>query len=141
MALASIGEIIKTKLSVNSWQAHLLKDWPNIVGPLHEQMRIEKIERDCLVLGVYDPHWMHELFMLAPTIIETIRQTTGHTHIAHLRFVYVAKKENPQKTEQTATKAKKEPKELSPRQEQVLTRVHNVDLQKALRSFFNNCVS
>jgi len=141
MAVSSIGDILRATLPEQGWQAKLLSQWPHIVGPLHEQMRIEKVQRDCLVIGVYDPHWMHELFMLAPTILEAIQNNFGETPITNLRFICVQKKETVTQAKTAATPQKKEKKQLSPHHEQVLTRVQSNELKSALRTFFANCVT
>ncbi len=141
MAAATIGKILRTALPTQGWQMQLLSNWPHIVGTLHEQMRIEKIQQDCLVIGVYDPHWMQELFMLAPTILEAIKKNLKETPINTLRFVCVQKKENTARAKTTEVPQKKEEKQLSPHHEQVLTRVQSDELKSALRTFFANCVT
>lgn len=138
---ASIQTILKKALPIKTWQHKLLSQWPQIVGELHEQMRIEKIKQDALIIGVYDPHWMHELFMLAPTILETISHALGKNYISHIRFVCASKKEPLRKKNAQTTPKPRQLAELAPRHEQVLSRVQNEDLKTALRSFFSNCVT
>ena len=43
------------------WRWLLLNHWPQIMGPLHEQVRLEKIEGTTLILGVYQSSWLQEL--------------------------------------------------------------------------------
>ena len=64
-----IAHTVGTLLNAcDDWRFKLIKQWPAIIGSLHEHVRLERVEKDVLILGVYDVHWMHELYALSNTI-------------------------------------------------------------------------
>ncbi len=142
MSILSIQDVLQRALPQKGWQQKLLREWPAIIGGLDSHMRVEKIQGSCLILGVYDTHWMHELFMLQQHILETIATALGEDHITELRFVPVTKtKENINKKQPEDARLKSRlASTLSPHHEQVLTRIKDESLQQALRHFFTNCV-
>lgn len=89
--------VLESILSANmhSWQIHLLRNWADIVGPLRTRMLLEKVYEDTACIGVYDLHWMHELYLLSPTIIHTINTKLGGVYIKKVRFKLVQKKQLP----------------------------------------------
>lgn len=74
--------------SDTDWRKRLMQDWPTIVGELHTKMRLERIGQDAtLIVGVYDIHWMQELHMLSPLIMQTINDKLGSACIKKIRFI------------------------------------------------------
>lgn len=78
----------------SDWRFNLLKNWREIFGPLHEYVRIEKIEKDFLVIGVYDAHWMQELYFLSKDLLKAINNAIGENNIKRLSFKLVKKPSN-----------------------------------------------
>jgi hypothetical protein len=121
-----------------SWQTKLLCSWSSIIGSLHTRVRLEKINNDTLVLGVYDACWMQELYLLTPTLISTINQNLDQPRIKHLRFTRaVAKKEKkrtpiPEHQEPT-------PYVLNTTQQKALSAIADPHLRQALHNFLIRC--
>jgi hypothetical protein len=74
------------------WRWVLLNNWPEIMGPLHEQVRLEKIEESTLILGVYQSSWLQELYLLTPMLIRTINEHLKAEQIHHIRLKAATKK-------------------------------------------------
>lgn len=70
----------------HTWKAKLLHAWPTIMGKFAPQVRLEKIEEDLLVLGVFDACWMQELYLLTPTLLKKINENLDKPRIKQLRF-------------------------------------------------------
>lgn len=70
----------------HEWKAQLLHAWPTIMGKFAPQVRLEKIEEELLVLGVFDACWMQELYLLTPTLLKKINENLDKPRIKQLRF-------------------------------------------------------
>jgi len=77
----------------DNWQVYVMRNWRTIIGDLYIRMNIEAITNDTLVLGVYDPHWMQELYVLSEVLLETINGALAKPYIKRIRFV-LAKQRN-----------------------------------------------
>ena len=53
----------------NDWRMRVVKNWPKIMGKLHDKVSVEKVERKTLFLVTYDSCWLTELHMLSRFII------------------------------------------------------------------------
>lgn len=95
--LKKLLDQIVTKYTQESWQTMVMQQWPTIVGKLADRMYLEKIQGTTLVIGVYDAHWMQELFMLSPTIIALINRALPTPHVQQLRFVLARRTKSTQK--------------------------------------------
>ncbi|MGC2310996.1 MAG: DUF721 domain-containing protein [Candidatus Babeliaceae bacterium] len=84
-----LKNIIPTLFPQHDWRWRLLTHWQEVVGPLHTHMRLEKIDNDIVFIGVYDSHWMQELFMLSRDLLHTMNAKLDKPHINHLRFSLV----------------------------------------------------
>src|SRR5437762_7574752 len=80
-----------------NWKTDLLYKWNEIVGPLHNKVRIEKIHDDTLILGVFHSCWMQELYLLSPLLIKTINEKLDQPYIKQLRFKHIGIKRTQQK--------------------------------------------
>lgn len=54
------------------WRFALMSRWSDIVGDLDQRMRCEAIQGSRVTIGVYDHHWMQELYCMSPVIKERI---------------------------------------------------------------------
>ncbi len=117
-----------------------MKKWPEIVGQLASKVTIEKIYAESVTLGVYDSYWMQELYLLSPTLVETINRNLDQHRIKQVRFKLVRKKEQ-KKKKSTATIHKDEPLTitLTPTERNALERITDPDLRAALQSFLIRC--
>ena len=122
----------------DTWQLKLLSNCDTIIGNLKNKVRLEKIQNDTLVLGVYDACWMQELYLLTPLLLTTINQNLDQPRIKHLRFKRsVAKKAQAK----SAVKPQKvEPKiHLTPKQKAALEQIEDPQLARALHDFLIRC--
>ena len=122
------------------WKLKLLETWPAIMGPLSTRVTIEKIYQDSIILGVYDSCWMQELYLLSPTLLETINRNLDQPRIKQVRFKLVGKKE--QKTKTSLPSPHKDEPEvitLTQTQQAALTRITDPELRTALQSFLIRC--
>ena len=73
----------------STWKLKIIADWPQIVGNLHEKVRVEKVHEDTLVLGVYDTCWMQELHLLSNMLISKVNKHIQADHIKKISLKYV----------------------------------------------------
>jgi Dna[CI] antecedent, DciA len=122
-----------------SWKTDLLYRWNEIIGPLHNKVRIEKIYDDTLILGVFHSCWMQELYLLSPLLIKTINEKLDQPYIKEIRFKHVGVKKLKKKgTTSTISKQKKEV-ELSKEDEYALAQIADPVLREALKAFRIRC--
>ncbi|HEX4068759.1 MAG TPA: DUF721 domain-containing protein [Candidatus Babeliales bacterium] len=122
-----------------NWKTDLLYKWNDIIGPLHDKVRIEKIYDNTLILGVFHSCWMQELYLLAPLLITTINEKLDQPYIKEIRFKHIGLK--PQKKKKLAPVTIKKKKEiiLTQADECALAQVTNPELQEALKAFRIRC--
>lgn len=120
----------------HDWQTRLAREWPNAVGALSERMRLEQVKGTLLVIGVYDSHWISELFLLTPRIIEEINKFLGSNQVTQLRFVIAKRTSSHKKTKISENSEQKPRARMSPRQEKVLSSIKDRQLHDALEKFF-----
>ena len=125
----------------DDWRKRLVKEWPTMVGDLHTRMRFEKISHDVLVIGVYDMHWMHELYMMSPMILQAINEKLGGDYVAKIRFAVVNKTERLRKRSFDVENESFSSKPLPEPQKQVLAHVKDQQLQEALSKLWQRCKS
>lgn len=126
--------------SEDDWRLRLMDQWTAIVGDLHTRMRLECIKHDTLIIGVYDSHWMHELFMLSRVIIKTINTKLGGEYIAKLRFVLAKTVEKvKRKSTQQSQETPECMKTMSAQQRYALKEIKDDQLQDALQKLFYRC--
>ena len=88
-----------------AWHYELLNVWHQAVGALGKQMYLARIEGDCVWIGVYDPRWMHELYMLSHTITCSINAALNAEHVRHVKFFLHREKKNGEKRLVIASRA------------------------------------
>jgi len=140
--MISLKQMVGTFLQPQekAWQAYLIQNWATIMGSLHSRVRLEKIQGDTVVMGVYDSHWMHELFMLTPTLIATINRHLDEPHVRQVRLQLVRKKI--QGLSGPAPKKRVAPRRApvtTPRHERALKEVVDPQLKEILRRFLQQC--
>lgn len=140
--MISLAECLNTALPCSSgWQTRLAREWPSAVGQLATRMRLEQIKGELLIIGVYDSHWIAELFMLAPGIISEINNFLGETRVHQLRFVLTtnSNKTHTKKCPDGPTIRKRAT--MSARHEQILATIKDRQLHDALEKFFYTSVT
>jgi hypothetical protein len=136
-----IKELIEHFLTHNTsdWQLRLMRQWPDMVGNLHTKMSLEKIEGSVLKIGVYDSHWIPELFMLTPTMVRAINHKLGGTYIASMRFSLKEKKQKSAQRPVTPSIVYRKVV-LTTQQQQMLTTIKDDDLRSALKEYLIRCL-
>ena len=119
------------------WKLKIIQNWPQIVGNIQGQARVEAVYEDTLVLGVYDTCWMQELHLLSEMIIKKVNNYIGTKQIKTIRLKYVQKhnfikKETPIKAEVTNHL-------LSSKEQKALQDIADQELKVALHNFLNRC--
>ena len=123
----------------DNWKIKLLKNWPDILGHLNTKVHLEKIEDDCLVLGVSDSCWMQELYMLSPLLLSTINKKLDAPRIKSLRFKKVGIRKQVIKR---APKRRFNPfvtVPLTPKEERALAHIKDPELSASIKDFLRRC--
>ena len=137
-----IKEIVPSLLgSKLDWRTSLLVHWDMLVGSLKTRVCLEKIQDDMLVIGVYESHWMQELYLLSDVLIDSINQFLKEKRIKQLRFKLVEERKVPLK--KNALRAIR-PKSsavvsLTPDQIKALSIISDDELKDALVQFWVRC--
>jgi len=122
-----------------TWQIKLTAQWPEIMGNLSDKISLQKIHNDTITIGVHEPSWMQELYMLSSVILKTINTHLGSPRIKKIYFKHSAKHTvpTPQLLEQKTFK--KKIYILGTREQQALTTIQDDELKKYLVSFLARC--
>lgn len=142
----NIKNIIDTLLQPSSqqeaWKINLIKNWPTIIGSLHEKVSLQKINPKSLVLGVYDSSWMQELYLLSKLILRKVNSHFDHPRIETLRFQCIERintKNNINKKNNTVLKTSEKKFTLKPRERSALEKINDPQLSVALEGFLRRC--
>jgi len=123
----------------NNWKIQLLQHWPKIIGELKTKVRLEKIQKDALVLGVYDSCWLQELYLLSPILLKRINQKLESHTFKRLRFKQVGiKKSKKIRTRKKGALTNKKIT-LTSKQKETLKKIKDPGLCDALKSFLERC--
>lgn len=121
-----------------SWKLRLLQEWDSIVGDLKIQVRLEKIQKDTLILGVSNNSWMQELYCLSDVLIKKINAKLDQPHVKKLRFKCSSIKKNHTITI-TKTEIPFREIPLTFSQKKALEKIEDLHLQQALKNFLMRC--
>lgn len=122
------------------WQIRLAREWKSVVGDLHQRMCLEKIFQNTLVVGVYDAHWMQELYLLAPLLIQTINKRLGQEYVQHIRFKLVVPRDNHGAQKLAKPSAIRQARsQLLPKHQEALEKIVDVELRQYLYNYFQQC--
>jgi hypothetical protein len=131
-----IKEVLDRILSSSDgWQSKLVKNWKACVGPLHEQIRLERIYKDTVVLGVYNVHWMQELYLLSRTILYGINHMLGGQHVNHLKFQLVARSISTRKRQRIALPLDYPCHQITHKENRALEQIKDPELKKLLYAY------
>lgn len=127
--------------SKDHWKLKLLEQWQSCMGNLARRVTIEKIYDDTIILGVPDSCWLQELYMMAPTILQTINQSLDEPRIKEIRFKQVGRKTN---GPVEPTGGRQQPSKhytvvLSTAEKKALERISDHTLRSALEKFLIRC--
>jgi hypothetical protein len=124
------------------WRIMLLQKWDTIMGGLKTRIRLEKITDDTLVIGVYEAHWMQELFLLSRVITNTVNKALDKPRITQLRFKLVEEKKKIKREKKSPDYTKPvsiQEIKLNRQQQLALDQIKDVHLQQVLKQFLARC--
>jgi len=126
----------------HTWQMYLIQNWRTIVGNLHTRICLEKIQEDTIVVGVYDSHWMQELFLLNSMLLTMMNAHFDKPYIKQIRLKLA--KQNPEnlKKKKKLTAAPAQPPlviNVTEEHRIALAQVKDSELQKILQDFLGYC--
>lgn len=138
-----LKELLNTVLDEASrdWRLYVLRHWKDLIGDLHTRMCLEKIQESTLVVGVYDSHWMQELYLLSPLIIRTINKSLEQPYVKRIQFK-LARQRTPINKKKIVAQQLSYDKTLPPltgAQQEALGRITDKELQQVLTSFLGRC--
>ena len=131
-------ELINPK---KDWKFFLLDNWNSVVGDLSSRIRLEKIVDDIIFIGVYEAHWMHELFILSKYIIKNINNALQDEKIKSIKFKLVEIPETKNKILNKSLKlnVKKNNLSLTQKQKNALSKIKDEELSKDIVDFYFSC--
>lgn len=123
-----------------NWKIALLSKWPEIMGNLSNHVSVEKIQNDSIVLGVQNSSWLQELYLMGPTILETINKSLDQPRFKTIRFKQRGT-EPPRKkeTKRTAPSFWKAPVTISDSEQRALNNIEDSALKEVLHAFLVRC--
>lgn len=121
------------------WRVGLARDWHAIVGGLATRTCLEKIYEDTVVIGVYESHWMQELYLLSPEIKEAINAVLKVPRIRHVRLKLVEEKKKTIRKVYPKKIRRPDSVVLTSSQTHALARIQDEDLRVALTDFWARC--
>lgn len=137
-----INELLSNIISKNSdWKFDLLKNWNTIVGTLKTRIRLEKIQNDILIIGVYESHWMQEIFVLSKVLLNTINKQFDEPKISQLRFKLVEEKHKKVIQQFTQQTKEFEMPNLTIAQQKALLCINDEQFKLALKNYLKRCLN
>ncbi len=125
--------------SKTDWRNSLAREWHLIVGTLATRTCLEKIYDDTVVIGVYESHWMQELYLLSSDIKDLINSMLQVPHIKHVRFKLVEERTKNVRVLYPKKMKRPESAPLNTSQVQALSRIKDEALRNALSDFWARC--
>jgi hypothetical protein len=136
-----VQEILNGIFKNEQWKFQLLSEWEIIVGNLADKMRLEKIDGDTLIIGVYQASWLQELYLLSHVLLQSINTQLKHPHVRYLRFkhasIYI--KSSPVKKPVKKQTIQCAPPILSYEERRALNAIKDEELKNALHGFLARC--
>jgi len=127
-------------LRYDDWRFTLIKSWSSIFGPLSQHTRLDRVDGSVLIIGVYDPHWMQELHLLAPTLIASVNNHLQKQVITGVKFKLAQRKahtpSNIKKNIADHQQMAHSVPRLTTHQQQALMDIKDPELKKALLTYF-----
>ena len=134
-----LDSLLQPSIHNEAWKLNLIKNWPTIIGSLHDKVSLQKIHATSVVLGVHDSSWIQELYLLSKLILKKINSGLDQPRILTLRFQCIEKKEIVVKPKLKSVIVKKE-RELKPQEFKALQKINDPQLSDALQGFLQRCL-
>lgn len=123
------------------WRLQLFAAWPIIIGSLKTHIRLDKIQEDMVIVGVYESHWMQELFLLSRVLISSINKHLKQPQIKHIRFKLIEQQKVSIKNKiPISRKAKNSIPEFAKNELDALNVIHDCQLRNALKEYYVRCL-
>jgi len=134
-----LDSLLQPTIHHESWKINLIKNWPTIIGSMHDKVSLHKIQSTNIVLGVHDSSWMQELYLLSKLILKKINKNLEEPRILTLRFQCIEKKV---RTIKAKPKSVFIPKKitLKPQENLALKNINDPQLSDALQGFLQRCL-
>lgn len=139
-----IRNFLPTFFKEEAWKIKLLSQWETIVGGLSNKMRIEKIDHNTLLIGVYHAAWLQELYSLSQVLKRSINDHLGNEYITVIKFKHATKqKPSPSIQEPKKEEGKKQVYTttimLQTHEKTALEKIKDKELQTILHNFLTRC--
>jgi len=134
-----LDSLLRPSTQQEAWKLNLIKNWPTIIGSLHEKVSLQKINATSVVLGVYDSCWIQELYLLSKLILKKINNSLDQPRILTLRFQCVEKKEHITQKKKTVDHQEKKIT-LNAQESIALQKIRDPQLSDALQGFLKKCL-
>ncbi|HLE76327.1 MAG TPA: DUF721 domain-containing protein [Candidatus Babeliales bacterium] len=123
-----------------NWKISILAKWPEIMGNLANHVSIEKIQDDSIILGVQNSSWLQELYLMGPTILETINKNLDQPRFKTIRFKQRGSTKHQKKEgERTAPTFWQAPVTITDAEQRALDRITDSALKDSLHAFLVRC--
>lgn len=137
-----LDSILQSHHQNDNWKLHLIRNWPTIIGNLHDKICLQKINQNSLVIGVYDSSWIQELYLLSKLILQKINSSLDQPRIQTLRFQCIqqlshTKSDRILQTRQAERKL--QTITLKPQESIALQKIKDPLLAQAMQSFLQKC--
>ena len=130
----------------HQWKIKLFQNWKEIIGSLEDKVRIEQLNDNTIVLGVYHPAWAQELLMLSNIIKQKINAILKENRIKKIKFRVVefqktklVKVENSREYKAFIDKNKIKTIAFNPEERTSLDKIKNEDLKLSLKEYYFCC--
>jgi Dna[CI] antecedent, DciA len=133
-----LDSLLQPSIHKEAWKINLIKNWPTIIGSLHEKVSLQKINATSVVIGVYDSCWIQELYLLSKLILKKINSSLDRPRIETLRFQCIEKKELVLKKQAPAQEQQLK-RALNPKESLALQKIHDPQLYAALQTLLQRC--
>jgi hypothetical protein len=123
------------------WHVYLKQNWRTIIGDLHTRVCLENIQGSTLLLGVYDVHWMHELYLLSSVLIDTVNAQLEKPYVKQVRFSLAVPRSETKKPKQVVVRPARRPQRraLTAQHEQALAQIKDTELQRVMQQLLQLC--
>ena len=125
------------------WKVRLLKQWPTIIGKLHEKVSLYRVDETAVTLQVKHASLAHELLFLTEMLREKINEVIGCPRITAIHF----RTQQSQRAPPSRAAARPSPHRinttppppLNQREKNALEVVESKELRSALSAFYSAC--
>jgi hypothetical protein len=117
----------------------LLSKWNNIMGTLSDKVRLEKVHNETIVIGVYDPCWMQELYLLSRELLHSINNQLSKPFVKEIKFKAAAQTKRYEKKSIYQQQPTHIQIPLTEQELKALEKVTDEQLRSVLKDFLIRC--